>query len=75
MRFDVVTIFPEMFSALTHWGVTGRAFEQKANTAVGTWSVKGDRTTELFASSDDVQAAIQNKSANLVDARDAPVQE
>ena len=54
------------------WLLEGRAFEQKANTAVGTWSVKGDRTTELFASSDDVQAAIQNKSANLVDARDAP---
>jgi len=28
MRFDVVTIFPEMFSALSSWGVTGRAFEQ-----------------------------------------------
>ena len=27
MRFDVVTIFPEMFSALTQWGVTGRACE------------------------------------------------
>jgi tRNA (guanine37-N1)-methyltransferase len=29
MRFDVVTLFPEMFSALTQWGVTGRACEQK----------------------------------------------
>ncbi|MBT8516478.1 tRNA (guanosine(37)-N1)-methyltransferase TrmD [Polynucleobacter paneuropaeus] len=28
MRFDVLTIFPEMFSALTQWGVTGRACEQ-----------------------------------------------
>ena len=28
MRFDVVTLFPEMFSALTKWGVTGRACEQ-----------------------------------------------
>ena len=28
MRFDVVTLFPEMFSALTQWGVTGRACEQ-----------------------------------------------
>ena len=27
MRFDVLTIFPEMFSALTQWGVTGRACE------------------------------------------------
>ena len=28
MRFDVVTLFPEMFAALTKWGVTGRACEQ-----------------------------------------------
>ena len=28
MRFDIVTLFPEMFTALTHWGVTGRACEQ-----------------------------------------------
>ena len=28
MRFDVLTIFPEMFSALTQWGVSGRACEQ-----------------------------------------------
>ena len=28
MRFDVVTLFPEMFTALTQWGVTGRACEQ-----------------------------------------------
>ena len=28
MHFDVLTIFPEMFSALTQWGVTGRACEQ-----------------------------------------------
>ncbi|CAM3717395.1 tRNA (guanosine(37)-N1)-methyltransferase TrmD [Polynucleobacter antarcticus] len=28
MRFDVVTLFPEMFSALTQWGITGRACEQ-----------------------------------------------
>ena len=28
MRFDVVSIFPEMFSALTQWGITGRACEQ-----------------------------------------------
>ena len=27
MRFDVVTIFPEIFTALTQWGVTGRACE------------------------------------------------
>ena len=28
MRFDVVTLFPEMFSALTQWGVTGRACDR-----------------------------------------------
>ena len=27
MRFDVVSLFPEMFSALTQWGITGRACE------------------------------------------------
>src|SRR5471032_13781 len=29
MQFDVVTLFPEMFGALTQSGVTRRAFEQK----------------------------------------------
>ncbi|NMM36807.1 MAG: tRNA (guanosine(37)-N1)-methyltransferase TrmD [Glaciimonas sp.] len=29
MQFDVVTLFPEMFVALTQFGVTRRAFEQK----------------------------------------------
>src|SRR5680860_1017215 len=29
MQFDVVTLFPEMFVALTQSGVTRRAFEQK----------------------------------------------
>ena len=28
MRFDVVTLFPEMFNAITAFGVTGRAFKQ-----------------------------------------------
>jgi tRNA (guanine37-N1)-methyltransferase len=28
MRFDVISLFPEMFSALTQWGITGRACEQ-----------------------------------------------
>ena len=27
MRFDAVSLFPEMFSALTQWGITGRACE------------------------------------------------
>src|SRR5471032_2798070 len=29
MQFDVVTLFPEMFTALTQSGVTRRAFDQK----------------------------------------------
>jgi tRNA (guanine37-N1)-methyltransferase len=29
MQFDVITLFPEMFAAITHSGVTRRAFEQK----------------------------------------------
>lgn len=29
MQFDVVTLFPEMFSALTQSGITRRAFDQK----------------------------------------------
>ena len=37
MRFDVVTLFPEMFSALTKWGVTGRACEQ-ALASVHLWN-------------------------------------
>ena len=37
MRFDVVTLFPEMFSALTQWGVTGRACEQSL-TSVYLWN-------------------------------------
>ena len=28
MRFDVVSLFPDMFTALTQWGITGRACEQ-----------------------------------------------
>jgi len=37
MRFDVVTLFPEMFSALTQWGITGRACEQSL-TSVHLWN-------------------------------------
>jgi hypothetical protein len=29
MQFDVVTLFPEMFAALTQSGITRRALEQK----------------------------------------------
>lgn len=29
MQLGIVTLFPEMFSALTEWGISGRAFRQK----------------------------------------------
>jgi tRNA (guanine37-N1)-methyltransferase len=29
MRFDVVTLFPEMFQSVSQWGITRRAFEQQ----------------------------------------------
>ena len=51
MRFDVVTIFPEMFSALTHWGVTGRAFEQKL-AVLKTWNPR-DFTEDARRTVDD----------------------
>lgn len=54
------------------WLLEGRPFAQNNTAIPGDWTVKGDRTAQWFASSDDVQAAIQNKSATLVDARDAP---
>jgi tRNA (guanine37-N1)-methyltransferase len=37
MEFDVVTLFPEMFSALTQSGVTRRAFEQR-KCALSLWN-------------------------------------
>ena len=39
MHFDVVTLFPEMFTALTKSGVTGRACEQRL-TSVSTWNIR-----------------------------------
>ena len=37
MRFDLVSLFPEMFSALTEWGVTGRAY-QRGLTSLRLWN-------------------------------------
>jgi tRNA (guanine37-N1)-methyltransferase len=37
MRFDVISLFPEMFSALTESGVTGRAY-QRGLTALRLWN-------------------------------------
>jgi tRNA (guanine37-N1)-methyltransferase len=39
MHFDVLTLFPEMFGALTQSGVTGRACEHKL-TSVTTWNIR-----------------------------------
>ena len=51
MRFDVVTLFPEMFAAVTKSGITSRALE------AGLWSLKmwnpRDFTTDNYRTVDD----------------------
>jgi tRNA (guanine37-N1)-methyltransferase len=51
IRFDCVTLFPEMFGAVTDWGVTRRALEQ------GLWSLAlwnpRDFTTDNYRTVDD----------------------
>ena len=51
IRFDVVTLFPEMFAALTGSGITGRALQ------AGLWSLKTwnprDFTTDNYRTVDD----------------------
>ncbi len=51
IRFDCVTLFPEMFGALTDWGVTRRALEE------GLWSLAlwnpRDFTTDNYRTVDD----------------------
>ena len=51
MQFDVVTLFPEMFAALTQSGVTRRAFEQK-RWELSTWNPR-DFTTDNHRTVDD----------------------
>ena len=51
MRFDVVSIFPEMFSAISAWGITGRALEQGLAT-IKTWNPR-DYTTDTRKTVDD----------------------
>ncbi len=51
MRFDVVTLFPEMFSALTQWGVTGRACE-KSLASIHLWNPR-DFCSDLRKTVDD----------------------
>ncbi|AMP01104.1 tRNA (guanine(37)-N(1))-methyltransferase [Collimonas arenae] len=51
MQFDVVTLFPEMFAALTQSGVTRRAFEQK-KCELAMWNPR-DFTTDNHRTVDD----------------------
>ena len=51
MQFDVVTLFPEMFVALTQSGVTRRAFEQQ-KCALSLWNPR-DFTTDNHRTVDD----------------------
>jgi tRNA (guanine37-N1)-methyltransferase len=49
--FDVVTLFPEMFDALTQYGITRRAIEQH-RFALQTWNPR-DFTTDKYRTIDD----------------------
>lgn len=51
LRFDVVTIFPEMVSNAAHYGVTGRALEREI-VALGTWNPR-DYTLDKHKTIDD----------------------
>jgi tRNA (guanine37-N1)-methyltransferase len=51
MRFDVLTLFPEMFRALTDWGVTSRAVKQ-GRYALHTWNPR-DFTVDSHRTVDD----------------------
>jgi len=51
IRFDVVTLFPEMFAAVTHSGISGRALEAGL-WAIGLWNPR-DFTTDNYRTVDD----------------------
>ncbi|MFI4940475.1 MAG: tRNA (guanosine(37)-N1)-methyltransferase TrmD [Burkholderiales bacterium] len=51
MQFDVITLFPEMFVALTESGITRRAFEQKKCT-LSLWNPR-DFTSDNHRTADD----------------------
>jgi len=51
MRFDVITLFPEMFDAITKYGVTRRAAEQ-GRFELQTWNPR-DFTTDNYRTIDD----------------------
>ncbi|CAH2791405.1 MAG: tRNA (guanine(37)-N(1))-methyltransferase (EC [uncultured Caballeronia sp.] len=51
MQFDVVTLFPEMFRALTDWGITSRAVKQE-RFGLRTWNPR-DFTMDNYRTIDD----------------------
>ena len=51
IRFDVVTLFPEMFAALTHSGISGRALETGL-WSLGLWNPR-DFTKDNYRTVDD----------------------
>ena len=51
MQFDVVTLFPDMFTAITQSGITRRAFEQK-KCSLSLWNPR-DFTTDNYRTIDD----------------------
>ncbi|MCI2808410.1 tRNA (guanosine(37)-N1)-methyltransferase TrmD [Eoetvoesiella caeni] len=51
MRFDVITLFPEMFAALSGPGITGRAFKQQL-WELGLWNPR-DFTHDVHRTVDD----------------------
>jgi len=51
MQFDVITLFPEMFRALTDWGITSRAAKQQRYT-LRTWNPR-DFTVDNYRTIDD----------------------
>lgn len=57
---------------MASWLIENRAHSSDAAPAkTGNWTAKADRTAQYFAGSEDVAKAIADKSATLVDARDA----
>lgn len=51
MQFDVISLFPEMFQALSAWGITSRAFEQQ-RCSLRVWNPR-DFTTDNYRTIDD----------------------
>ncbi|AZG12268.1 MULTISPECIES: tRNA (guanosine(37)-N1)-methyltransferase TrmD [Cupriavidus] len=51
MQFDVITLFPEMFRALTDWGITSRAAKQQRY-ALRAWNPR-DFTVDNYRTIDD----------------------